>query len=126
MSISGTSFSWNGCPDAVKMAMLGQEATNDRSESALGRATHQLQRFGRSGILNAATISDAKSNGCFTCFTKKNQSKGMFHQFDKELRESLLITAIEDSPETISINRDEIDKQREAKEERRKYLRLRV
>jgi hypothetical protein len=108
------------------MAMLGQEATNDRSESALGRATHQLQRFGRSGILNAATISDAKSNGCFTCFTKKNQSKGMFHQFDKELRESLLITAIEDSPETISINRDEIDKQREAKEERRKYLRLRV
>jgi hypothetical protein len=49
----------------------------------------------------------------------------MFHQFDRELCESLLITAIEDSPGTISINREEIESNKKQKEEWRKYLRLR-
>ena len=68
LSISGSPVSFQGCPKKVKEGLHGREATNDRSESALGGTTHQLQKYGRIGISNAAAISDDKTNGYFRRF----------------------------------------------------------
>jgi hypothetical protein len=65
LSISGSHFLYQGCPQNVQNELLGPEATNDRSESALGGTTHQLQKYGRIGISNAAAVSDVKTNGYF-------------------------------------------------------------
>jgi hypothetical protein len=85
--------------------------------------THQLQKYGRSGISNAAAISDAKTNGYFRRFSvDKNKTTGMFHQFDREMRDCILTVAIEDAPVTISTNRDDLDKQREAKRKKEEMI----
>jgi hypothetical protein len=61
-------------------------------------------------------MSNAKTNGYFCWFSRNgNTTKGMFHQSDPNMCECLLMVAIEDAPETISVNRDDLDKQREAK-----------
>jgi hypothetical protein len=83
LSVSGSPHSYQGCPPTVWNELLGHEATNDRSESALGGTTHQLQKYGRIGITNAAAVSDAKTNGYFSQFSSNsNKTKGMFHQFE--------------------------------------------
>ena len=46
----------------------------------------------------------------------------MFHQFDREMRECLLMVAIEDALVTISTNRDDLDKQREAKRKKEEMI----
>jgi hypothetical protein len=51
-----------------------------------------------------------------------NKMKGMFHQFDPKMRECLLTVAIEDVPVTISTNRDDLDKQREAKRKKEEMI----
>jgi hypothetical protein len=82
LSISGSPISYQGCPEEVKEGLRGCEATNDRSKSALGGTTHQLQKYGRIGIANAAAVSNAKKNGYFHQFSAGgNTMKGMFHQF---------------------------------------------
>jgi hypothetical protein len=101
----------------------GRDATNDRSESALGGTTHQLQKYRRIGIANAAAVSNAKTNVYFRRFSvNENKTKGMFHQFDPKMRECLLTVAIEDAPATISTNRDDLDKQREAKRKKEEMI----
>ena len=65
LSISGSPLSFQGCTEEIKSALYGLDATNDRSESALGGTTHQLQQYGRIDISNAAAVSDAKTNGYF-------------------------------------------------------------
>ena len=47
----------------------------------------------------------------------------MFHQFPQELRECLLMMAIEAAPDTRSHNREELEKQREAKRKKEEMLR---
>jgi hypothetical protein len=112
-SVSGSPLSYQGCPADVKENLKGWEATNDRSESALGGMTHQLQKYGRIGLTNTAAVSDAKTNGYFRRFSRNgNTTKGMFHQFNPKMSECLLMVATEDAPETISGNRDDLDKQR--------------
>jgi hypothetical protein len=123
LSISGSESSFQGCPKEVKEGLHGRDATNDRSESALGGTTHQLQKYGRIGIANAAAVSDAKTNVYFHRFSvNENKTKGMFHQFDPKMRECLLTVAIEDAPATISTNRDDLDKQREAKRKKEEMI----
>ena len=125
LSISGSHFSYQGCPPSVRNELLGRDATNDRSESALGGTTHQLQQYGRIGITNAAAMSDAKTNGYFrrfTCQSGRTETKGMFHQFERRMRECLLTVAIEDAPQTVSVNREELDNQREAKRKKEEMI----
>jgi len=75
-----------GCPKEVQEGLYSREATNDRSESALGGTTQQLQQYGRIRIANAAVISDAKRNGYFRWFSASGKkTKGMFHQFDPKM-----------------------------------------
>jgi hypothetical protein len=123
LSVLGSPHSYQGCPAEVKENLKGREATNDRSESALGGTTHQLQKYGRIRLTNAAAVSNAKTKGYFCWFSRNgNTTKGMFHQFDPNMRECLLMVAIEDAPETISVNRDDLDKQREAKRKKKKMI----
>ena len=118
------SYSWSGCSEEAKTKLKGREATNDRSESALGGATYQIQQFGRIGIPNAAAVSDMKRNRYFDRFTKKGKGeKGMFHQFDRMLRDCLLTVAIEDRPETIKIDCKALARQRECKRVKEGILR---
>jgi hypothetical protein len=65
LSILGSPLSFQGCKEEIKSALYGLEATNDRSESALGGTTHQLQQYDCKGISNAAAVSNAKTNGYF-------------------------------------------------------------
>ena len=124
LSVSESDHSWKGCSDRVKEALLGKEATNDRAESALGGTTQQVQAYGRIGINNAAAVSDAKRNGYFKRFTKKSsEARGMFHQFNSELRECLIMMAIEEAPATMSYNRQELAKQRECRRLKEEMLR---
>jgi hypothetical protein len=44
-------------------------------------------------------------------------TKGMFRPFKQRIHECLLTVALEDALQTISVNREELDKQREAKRE---------
>ena len=125
LSILGSHFLYQGCPTNVRNEFLGQEATNGRSESALGGTTHQLQKYGRISISNAETVSDAKINGYFHRFTSqssKGETKGMFHQFERRMCECLLTVAIEDGPQTVSDNREELDNQREAKRKKEEMI----
>jgi hypothetical protein len=123
LSILGSPISFQGCTDEIKSALYGLDATNDRKESALGGTTHQLQQYGCIGISNAAAVSDAKTNGYFDQFTiKGNKSKGMFYQFHPNLRDCLLMVAIEDAPVTTSANREALDKQQEAKRKKEEII----
>jgi hypothetical protein len=112
-------MSYQGCPPNVQNELHGREATNDRSETALGGTKHQLQKYGRIGIGNAASVSNAKTNGYLRKFSNNNNmTKGMFHQFEQKMRECLLTLLIEyaPAPGVISVIREELDnKQREAK-----------
>lgn len=63
LSVSGSEYSWNGCGEARKKALLGKKATSDEAESALGGTTSNIQRYGRINISSAGAISDAKRNG---------------------------------------------------------------
>ena len=68
---------------------------------------------------------DTKTNGYFhgfTCQSSKTKTKGMFHQFERRLHECLLTVGIEDASQTISINREELDKQREAKRNKEEMI----
>ena len=116
-------MSFQGCPKEVKEGLHGCDATNDRSESALGGTTHQLQKYGRIGIANAAAVSDAKTN-CYFCplTAGSNKTKGMVHQFEPKMRECLLTVALEDAPHTISTNRDGVDRQRKAKRKKEEMI----
>jgi hypothetical protein len=98
---------------------------NDWSESALGGTTHQLQKYGRIGLTNAAAVSDTKTNGYFSQFSSninKTKTKGMFHEFEPRICECLLMVAIENAPQTVSINRDALDNQREAKRKKKEII----
>jgi len=47
----------------------------------------------------------------------------MFHQFERRMRECLLTVAIiEDAPQTISVNREDLDNQREAKRKKEEMI----
>ncbi len=68
-----------------KLEFPTKKATNDRSGSALGGMTHQLQKYGCVGLTNAAAMSNAKTNSYFCQFSRNgNTTKGMFHRFDKK------------------------------------------
>ena len=46
----------------------------------------------------------------------------MVHQFERRMCECLLMVAIEDAPQTVSVNREELDNQREAKRKKEEMI----
>jgi hypothetical protein len=63
LSESGSSLSWDHCPDDVKEALKGMMAVNDLAESSFAGVTAQVQVYGRIGMSNAAGVSDLNRNG---------------------------------------------------------------
>ena len=61
--ISGSEFSHEHCPNDVKIAMLGQWASNDLAESSFAGLTALVQCYGRIGMSNSAAVSDFARNG---------------------------------------------------------------
>ena len=119
LSISGSEFSFEHCPEETKNDMLGRWATNDLAESSFGGVTLQVQCFGRIGLCNAAAISDMKMNRFLSRPTTKeqieNNEMGLVHGLPEELKISLLMTAMEDAHETRQSNRDALERQRQMK-----------
>ena len=75
LSCYGLKWSWLMCPDSIKKATLGLEATNDYSESSLGGTTHEINKFGRINQHNASAISDGRRNGYWKRSVGKKEEK---------------------------------------------------
>ena len=73
LSISGSEFSYEHCPDEVKKSMLGVMASNDLAESSFAGVTAQVQCYGRIGMCNAAAVSDAARNNFSIGQQKKHE-----------------------------------------------------
>jgi len=119
LSISGSEYSYDHCPDEVKKAMLGKAATNDLAESAFAGVTQQVVVYGTIGMHAAAAISDAGRNGFLSRPTSKKDiaenKRGLLFQLPEELRITCVMAAMEDAPETRVSNNASIVKQREMK-----------
>mmetsp|Transcript_29604 Transcript_29604/g.62781 ORF Transcript_29604/g.62781 Transcript_29604/m.62781 type:complete len:567 (+) Transcript_29604:520-2220(+) len=117
---SKTLHSYALCPEETKKDFLGCKATNDESESALGGATYQIQRFGRINLAAAGAISDARRNAFLYRPTSKKdkKSKGMFHGFDEILRSAIIQVGMKDAPRTRAVNNEAMELQRKAKQAR--------
>ena len=63
LSISGSEFSYEKCPEDVKKSMLGKMASNDLAESSFAGVTAQVQCYGRIGMSAASAVSDVVRNG---------------------------------------------------------------
>ena len=122
LSISGSEFSFDHCPEQTKNDMLGRWATNDLAESSFGGVTLQVQCFGRIGLCNAAAISDMRMNRFLSRPTTKKQMEsddiGLVHGLPDELKISLLMVAMDDAHETRNANVDALSKQRKMKREK--------
>lgn len=77
---------WQNCSDDVKTALQGLKATNDEAESALGGATHEIQKAGRVHIPSDAAVSDVRRSGFFyRSMSDKDKDDGMFHESELQL-----------------------------------------
>ena len=123
LSMSGSEFSYDHCPEQTKKDMLGKWATNDLAESSFGGVTLQVQCFGRIGLCNAAAISDMRMNRFLARPTTKKQAEGsrmgLVHELPEELKISLLMVAMDDAHETRQSNRDALSRQRQMKKKTR-------
>ena len=63
LSISGTEYSWEHCPETTKKAILGKMVTNNLTKRSFTVVTYEVQTYGRIGICNAEATSDMSRNG---------------------------------------------------------------
>ena len=119
LSLSGSPFSFDHCPEDVKNAMLGMMAVNDLAESSFAGVTAQVQCYGRIGMHSVAAVSDMSRNDFLTRPTTKkaisNDQRGLFHEMPEELRITAVMVAMEDAPETRQSNNKSVELQREFK-----------
>ena len=97
LSRYGKEYSWRGCSEERKQALLGNKATNDEAESVLGGATAQVQRFGRVKLASGAAVSDISRNSFLNrkAPSKKDaRQQGMFHDFDDVVRDAIILVAM--------------------------------
>ena len=100
--------------------MLGQWASNDLAESSFAGVTAQVQCYSRIGMCNAAAVSDVARNGFLNRVSTKSTNKKikettceLYHGLPKELQITLLVTCMEDAPETRKQNNDDLERSRE-------------
>lgn len=118
LSSSGSEFSWKHCSEERKQALLGTTATNDQAESTLGGCTSQIQRFGRIALSGAAAVSDMSRNGFFhrpTGTKGDKKPRGIFHEFDDDLRHAIVKVAMRDAPATRERNNNDLELQAKAR-----------
>ena len=131
LSVSGSPYYFEHCPEEVKEAMMGTMAVNDLAESSFAGVTAQVQCFGRIGMHAAAAVSDMSRNEFFFRPTTKNEisndKRGLFHGLPEELKVTAVMTAMEDAPATRQSNNASLDAQRamkQKKEELKKQIGL--
>ena len=122
LSLSGSEYSWEHCPETTKKSMLGKMVTNDLAESSFTGVTSQVQTYGRIGMCNASAISDMSRNGyLYRPTTKKDLkegNRGLFHDLPEELWITAVMSAMEEAPITHKANNQSLDIQRERRQEK--------
>lgn len=116
-------FSYGFTTEEEHQACIGKMATNDPAESPFAQLTQQLQTFGRILGIHASAVGHARVNGDFKRDIKNPEFDGAYHKLSKEMRESLLMFALNAAPRVRATARAAEEKQRAAKEEKRKLLR---
>ena len=119
LSVSGTAFSFDHCPENIKQAMMGMMAVNDLAESSFAGVSSQVQCYGRIGMHAAAGVSDIYRNDFLTRPTSKKAisigKHGLLHELPEELKVTAVMAAMEDAPATRQSNSAAIDAQRDMK-----------
>lgn len=122
LSVSGSPYSFEHCPEEVKEAMMGMMAVNDLAESSFAGVTAQVQCYGRIGMHAAAAVSDMSRNKFLSRPTTNNEisnnKRGLFHGLPEELKITAVMTAMEDAPITRQSNIASIDAQRAMKQKK--------
>ena len=62
LSLYGSEYSWEHCPETTKKSMLGKMVTNDFAESSFAGVTSRVQTYGQICMFNAAAISYMSRN----------------------------------------------------------------
>ena len=131
LSVSGSPFSFDHCPEDVKEAMMGLMAVNDLAESSFAGVTAQVQCYGRIGMHAAAAVSDMSRNQFLSRPTTKRDiskgERGLFHGLPEELRVTAMMAAMEEAPSTRQSNNASIEAQRawkQKKEDLKKQVEL--
>jgi len=124
LSVSGSKYCWQNCPEEAKKALLGALAVNDLAESSFAGLTAQLQFFGRLGLASAAAVSDMARNKFLSRAKPEanDGNTGLFHQLPGELQVTALMCAIEFAPDTRESNNAALQAQ-DAANQARKELR---
>ena len=126
MSTSKSEYSWKYCSEERKKALLGNKATNDEAESTLGGTTAQIQKLGRIALSSAAAVSTMKRNAFFDRSAKTrgdNQPRGIFHLFDDEVRNAIVLVAVADAPSTRERNNEDLRLMAKARREKEELAR---
>ena len=127
LSISGSEFSHEHCPDGVKREILGQWASDDLAESSFAGVTAQVQCYSRIGMSKAVAAIDVARDGFLdrdgtkkkinhaTTSTKKKQKdkkRGLYHGLQKELQITFFVMCMEDAPATRKKNNGDLNRSR--------------
>ena len=127
LSISGSDFSYEHCPEDVKKSMLRKMASNDLAISSFSGVAAQVKCYGRIVMSAAAAVSDVGRNGFLSrggikrpidreTASKKKKAKEkereLYFGMVKELQITLLITCMEDAPRTRIKNNDNLSRAR--------------
>ena len=128
LSSSKSKCCWGNTSPEDRVAGLNKMAVNDPAERSFGALTGQLQIYGRISLPYAAGVSQVRTNGDLsrgfetTSSNKRKATKkdGFFHTLPEELRNSLIIMALEYSPETKKVDQILLSKQRAAKRQKEK------
>ena len=113
-SQSNSEFSYKNCTLEMRTLQLGKRATNDEAESALGGTTAVVQRYGRIDLSSAAAMSDTHRNKFlqrdYQPARKKSAAipQGMLFGLSDEVREAIVLVAIQDAPSTRKANNADI------------------
>ena len=118
LSSSDSPVCWKNVSDDVKKLLYGRKATNDEAESALGSATHEIQKAGRIDIPNAAAVSDVRRNRIFQRSASDKERDGMFHCFEDVLQECIMRVGMKDAPNTRVTNNEQLEEQLKVKQKK--------
>ena len=126
ISESGVECSWVVFPDELREALLGFMAVNNIAENSFCGMTDQLQVFGRIEMASASDISNIARNGFLDRPTTNNQMSdkktSMFHDFPEQLQITDIMCALKEAPDIGQSNIDDMDRQRNTKQERCKLV----
>ena len=123
---SGVENSWDGLSDDLKDELLVFMAVNDIAESSFAGVTAQLQVFGRIGMASAADIRNMARNIFLdqptTNMDMSDKKTSLFHDLPEELQITAIMCTVQEAPNTIQSNTDDMYRHSNSKKERDKLV----